>query len=159
MSCFSRKQQHLESVQNELEGYQNARQQELNEAVSAMDTYSYQAEVQQERISSTEDELRRTALVLQEVVAVCNQHQSELAEAVSAKEELERQVQRQESNLQEALAFIRDLLPALPSGSPQHRTSLDALKHHQVRNQCTMNIVLWRHKLLLHALRSRVLMV
>lgn len=122
-------------MQGQLEGFQTAHQQELNEAVSAMDTYSYQADVQQERISTTEEELRRTALVLQDVVAVCNQHQAELADAVSAKEELERQAQRQEGNLQEALSFIRDLLPALPSGdSPHKASSLDALKQHKVRS-------------------------
>lgn len=123
----------LHGMQEELATYRSTHQQEISEAVSAMDTYSHQADVQQERICCTEDELRRTALVLQDVVTVCNQHQQDLAQAMAAKEELQQQVVRQEANLQEALALLRDLMPDVQS---QRADTLAAAKRHQVRRTC-----------------------
>jgi phage-related tail protein len=118
-------------MQEELDAYRSAHQQDLNEAVSAMDTYSQQADMQQGRICGTEQELRRTALVLQDVVSVCTQHQEDLAQAVAAKEELEQQVVRQDKNLQEALSLLRDLLPEAHQRS--NDGTIEAAKRHQVR--------------------------
>jgi hypothetical protein len=93
----------------------------MSEAVTAMDTYSYHADVQEEK-------LQRTVIALQDVVSVCHQHQAELGEAIHAKEELEKQVMLQQANLQEALSLLKDLVP-----KQEQNITLDALNTYRVR--------------------------
>lgn len=97
-------------MQAELSEYRNSHQQDITDAVSAMDTYTHQADVQQDKLEATESELQRTVLVLQGVVDICNQTQAELSDAMQAKQELEQQARQQNGHLQDALSFIRDLL-------------------------------------------------
>lgn len=98
------------AMQLELREYRSSHQRDITDAVSAMDTYTYQADVQQDKLDAVEGELQRTVLVLQGVVDICNQTQAELSDAMQAKQELEHQAQQQNGHLQEALSFIRDLL-------------------------------------------------